>query len=225
MRYLLVILTIFLFSCSSSKKDEYKPYDKISAVKEYERAMEYFDERNYHTSLTAFEDISKKYALHAIARNSLQMEIFMNFVLEKYTESAAIAEVFIKFYPLDREGIEYAEYMRIRSGVALMPDFYITSNYPKETLILATNFLTKYPNSRYIENIKTQYKKINEHIVNNILIVADRHAKTNNYIAAILEYQSAMKYAKNNNDEKMITNLKEKKDRMQNIIFTSNFDT
>ncbi len=222
MKFFAVILVVFLCSCSGSKV-EYLPYDKTRVEGEYYQAMRFFDERNYQTALKGFETIASKYSMYGVAKNAMQMEIFLNFLLEKYEMAIATAEMYIQYYPLDRDGMEYARYITILSNLKLVPDINVTSVYPGKSLDLIREFAAKHPGSKYTESVMQKYQKLSEYIAVNKVIIADRYLKTNNYIVALIEYQNAMQYAKNAENSELLKDLDHRINITKNKIITGKF--
>lgn len=171
--------------------------NQTEANKEYFNAMRNFDKKNYTVSLRSFEDVSKKYSLHKITKNSLMMEIFLNYLLEKYIESYSLADMYINLYPFEVENIEYVRYLKILSKSKLISDHESSNIEAIETRGLINDFLKKYQNSKYKNDLSKKLNYANEFIIKSILSIGDEYCKMNNYIAAYNKYQSALKYDPN----------------------------
>lgn len=177
--------------------------DLLSEELEHKTAEQYYldgiysyVDRSYTTSAEQFEALSKNYPYSQYTRNSLVMEVFINYINREYKKIESIFTVFSKLFPND----EYMPYMLYMLGMS----YYINvkrddrgSGNIAESLSIFTDFLEKYPKSKYSENVKEKvYYLINMQQLNDIKI-GEFYQKNNNYISAIRRYASVFNRYKN----------------------------
>jgi len=225
MRFLLyngLLVCLLLCGCSKNK-DEFVAYNKEVIDKEYYLAMRSFDAGNYTVSLRMFEDFSKKYPLHAVAKNSLQMEILLNYLIEKYQESSALCDMYLKFYPLDKMGVEYTRYMKIISEYSLLGGIDISANKAIELRKLILEFLLQYSNSKYKFIILKKQEKIDNFIVISKVLSGDVYFNANQYLSAIKKYNEAKNYFLSDNKYITLDEVNKRIDSSKKIIINGHF--
>ncbi|QED23241.1 outer membrane protein assembly factor BamD [Candidatus Deianiraea vastatrix] len=189
---------------SCGKKDvKIASQDKIN--KEYYKIMREFDNENYNLALQSFEKFTKQYSVNPIAKQSLQMEIFLQYVAEKYKESIALSDMYIKLYAIDNIGVEYAHYMTIMGMYKGIKDVDAGVDVALQLAGYIGNNLPKIKNEDYRSDISWRLQKIYLFITISKIIAGDTYFNANQYISAMIQYQEAIKMYQKIGDTKLIT--------------------
>ncbi len=209
MKLVLLVIIILLTSCGKKTGVE---ASKIEIQRQYFNAMRNFDEGNYSVSLRLFEDFSKQNSLHKLARNSLQMEILLNFLNEKYEMTDALADMYLKFYTLDLEGCEYAEYMKTVAKSKVVKNDKVSYEDAKYLEKMINDFQRKYKSKTYDDQVFDKILLNKAFICKSGTAIADRYYDGNNFLAAMKKYEEISEYCQEN------SKIKEKIEVIQNII-------
>jgi len=189
-KIIVITALTFIISCSSSKESAIEKAQNAS--QKYFKAMRYFDQQNYTTSLRMFEEFSKEYPLNKLHKSSLQMEIMLNIVVKKYSTVDYLAGLYKQSYIFDKEGVEYADYAAIIAKVKNLKNIDVSETDAIKTDEKIKTFISIYPNSRYIATLESNEKKNNKLICESGMKIAQRYCTMSHFLAAISKYKSIL---------------------------------
>ena len=151
---ILILLSFFIFSCSSNDKDEYKndqsfyQNNNLEDYEIFEIANVFIDSNQYELALIELDKIEVFYPSSPYAKKSLLVKAYINFLNKDYEKTRAIAEMYKNYYP-GSDDIVYANYLEAMTYYVLMKK----SEYSQENTMIALdkfNFIINaYPNSKY----------------------------------------------------------------------------
>ena len=196
MRFVVLFLLFLLQICSILSAEELK---HKTAEQYYLDGIYSYVDRSYTTSAEQFEALSKNYPYSQYTRDSLIMEVFINYINHEYEKIQNIFSVFSKLFPND----EYMPYMFYMLGMSYYANI---KNNDKgvgnvaESLQIFTDFLDKYPKSKYAENVKEKIIYLNKMGQLNDVRIGEFYQKNNNYISAIKRYTSIFNTYQNSID-------------------------
>ena len=197
---LMLTLTIFV-ACSNARQSATEKAKNAS--EKYFKAMRYFDQQNYATSLRMFEEFSKEYPLSKLHKSSVQMEIMLNIIAKNYATVEYLSELYKQSYTFDKDGVEYVEYAAIIAKIKNLKNIDISENNATIAEWKIKTFLAKYPNSKYISALKSYESKNHQLICDAGIKIAQKYCSMNNFLAAISKYSSILAECDSSSAEKL----------------------
>ena len=188
---ILILLSFFIFSCSSNDKDEYKndqsfyQNNNLEDYEIFEIANVFIDSNQYELALIELDKIEVFYPSSPYAKKSLLVKAYINFLNKDYEKTRAIAEMYKNYYP-GSDDIVYANYLEAMTYYVLMKK----SEYSQENTMIALdkfNFIINaYPNSKYEIDILTKIKLINNNLAAEKLNIAKFYLDKDNYNGSLV---------------------------------------
>ena len=188
---ILILLSFFIFSCSSNDKDEYKndqsfyQNNNLEDYEIFEIANVFIDSNQYELALIELDKIEVFYPSSPYAKKSLLVKAYINFLNKDYEKTRAIAEMYKNYYP-GSDDIVYANYLEAMTYYVLMKK----SEYSQENTMIALdkfNFIINaYPNSKYEIDILTKVKLINNNLAAEKLNIAKFYLDKDNYNGSLV---------------------------------------
>ena len=185
---IIILILIYLMSCSNSKKIiDKKSVSNTNPSKIYLQAIEDLKKEDYDNSTDKFKKILSEFPLSNEGIQSQIMLAFIDYVKLDYDEAIYKFNKIIKFYP-SYNNIDYAYYM-----VALC--YY--EQIENETLDGANNdkalknfneILNRFPESDYSKDSTQKIIFIKENIAAKNMDIASFYLKQKKYIAALNRY-------------------------------------
>ena len=188
---ILILLSFFIFSCSSNDKDEYKndqsffQNNNLEDYEIFEKANLFINSKQYELALIELDKIEVFYPSSPFAKKSLLIKAYINFLNKEYEKTRALAEMYKNYYP-GSEDIVYANYLEAMTYYVLMKK----SEYSQENTMIALdkfNFIINaYPNSKYEIDILTKVKLINNNLAAEKLNIAKFYLDKDNYNGSLV---------------------------------------
>lgn len=192
--FLLVPITIALFSCASGKKSlrEHQGSYLESVKLNFEAGEEELANGDYDKAITYFQFVRSKYPFSQYAALSDLRIADAKFAQKKWLDAASAYEVFIRLHPRHEE-VEFASY---RLGIsyfhAVPSDFFLLppstsrdQTFTKEALAAIDRFILTYPLSKFIEDAKAKQVLLFSYLALHHQHVADYYERRGRYLAAI----------------------------------------
>ena len=174
---ILILLSLFIISCSSNDKDEYKNDQSVyenNTLKDFELfelANSYISSKQFELALIELDKLEVLYPSSPFASKSMLVTAYIHFLDKDYEKTRALAEMYKSYYPGSND-IVYANYLEAMTYYVLMKK----SDYSQEQTYKAMekfNFiLNAYPNSKYEIDILTKIKLINNNLAAEKLSIA-----------------------------------------------------
>ena len=177
-------------SDSSSSDDEYVGWDKQKFRNEAKAAL---DAGSYEKAVKLYEALQTRYPFgEGSAQNELDLA-YAYYKADKYEESVAAAERFIKMNPRS-QGIDYAYYLRGLANFNRDLGFinrYLPTDISQRDQSRAqtayTNFeelITRFPNSKYVADAKQRMTYLRNNMAMHEVHIARYYLKRSAYVAA-----------------------------------------
>lgn len=185
-----VVLLLFLvFSCLLFNTNVLvsEELQKKTAEQYYLDGIYHYVDRNYITAVEQFEALTKNYPYSQYTRNSLVLEVFLNFLRQEYKANQSIAEIFLKLFP-DDEYVPYIMYMNAMSYYICIKDDNRGFDNVTKSLKIFNDLLVRYPNSKYSHNVKEKIDFLNKKIHLIDVSTAEYYQKNGDYIGALKRY-------------------------------------
>ena len=186
-----LILTLFMISCSSDDKGEYKNDQSLyedNKLKDYELfnlANEHIALNELDLALIELDKIEVLFPSSLYSNKSLLVRAYIHFLKKDYETTRVLAENFKSYYPGNSD-IIYANYLEAMTYYVLIKK----SDYSQENTNLALkkfNFiLNAYPNNKYEIDILTKIKLLNNNLASQKLSTAKFYLDKNNVDGSLI---------------------------------------
>ena len=174
---ILVLLTYFMFSCTSNDNDEIKNdqslYEK-NILKDYElfkSSDEYISSNQLDLALIELDKLEVLFPSSKYASKSMLVRAYVHFLKKDYEKTRALAEMYKQYYPGSKD-IVYANYLDAMTYYVLMKKYNYSQENSNKALEKFNFILNAYPNSRYEIDIITKIKLINNNLAAEKLNIA-----------------------------------------------------
>ena len=186
---LIPIVSLFIVACNSDGPEIEQP-EKIY----YDQAQRRMNSNNFTGAIESLEAIENRYPFGKYAEQA-QVELIYAHFMNMETEAAhTAAEKFIRLHPR-HPNIDYAYFMKGLSSYTRDRDLLVRfsdtdlSNRDisgaKESFAELTEFLTRFPDSQYVQYAKQRNVYLRNMIAKNELAAADYYYSINAYVGAI----------------------------------------
>ena len=188
---ILILLSFFIFSCSSNDKDEYKndqsfyQNNNLEDYEIFEIANVFIDSNQYELALIELDKIEVFYPSSPYAKKSLLVKAYINFLNKDYEKTRAIAEMYKNYYP-GSDDIIYANYLEAMTYYVLMKKSEYSQKNTKIALDKFNFIISAYPNSKYEIDILTKIKLINNNLAAEKLNIAKFYLDKGNYNGSLV---------------------------------------
>ena len=174
---ILVLLTYFMFSCTSNDNDEIKNdqslYEK-NILKDYElfkSSDEYISSNQLDLALIELDKLEVLFPSSKYASKSMLVRAYVHFLKKDYEKTRALAEMYKQYYPGSKD-IVYTNYLDAMTYYVLMKKYNYSQENSNKALEKFNFILNAYPNSRYEIDIITKIKLINNNLAAEKLNIA-----------------------------------------------------
>jgi outer membrane protein assembly factor BamD len=187
-------ITLYILLCFLAHDKCFASKDIDNGAVIYHSSMHQFIKGNYTVALRGFEDIAKNHITSLRYRDSLVMEIFLNFILNKEDELPSLLNSFVENNPVDRY-IPYVKYIDISSRYAMLKDINSHKDVAVKLLQDMISFNMKYQNSKYKDSVNEKIIKTSDFIAMSEALDANFFFEEDEIFAAIKHYNLALKFS------------------------------
>ena len=191
-----LLLSVLLFvSCTTKKAEE--PLSPAMQEKEiYDSVQERLKSKNYSIAITALETLERRFPFGKYAEQAQAELIFAYYENGLYESAISAAERFISLHPR-HPNTDYAFYMKglakfskdkeLLSTLPLLGDLTHKRDLTKakDSFKDLTEFITRYPESNYLEDAKSRMLFLRNLISKQEIEVAEFYIERKAYIAAV----------------------------------------
>ncbi len=180
----IIILALFIFSCSQDKKVQYEPVEKEDAYQLYKEGIKAFDERQYFFAEKKFSQAEINFKEVDYAAKASIMSSFCLYGINFYDEALENLNRYLRTYPGDKN-VVYAHYL-----IAVIY-FEQISDEKKDLgpLLKAREkinfFVKKYPNTDYAIDLNFKKNLILNQLAAKELYVAKYYISVQKWVPAI----------------------------------------
>ena len=191
----IVFLIIIFVSCATQKKEE----ERSSATEEkiiYDQAQERIKTGNYSMAIDSLESLERRFPFGKYAQQAQAELIYVYYENGLYESAVVAAERFISLHPR-HPNTDYAYYMKglakftkekeLLSTVPLLGELTYKRDLTKakESFDELTEFISRFPESSYVEDAKRRMLFLRSLIAKQEIEVAEFYIKRKAYIAAV----------------------------------------
>ncbi len=166
---ILLLLLLFIISCSFNDKDEYKndqslyEGNKLKDYELFELANNYIMSGELELALIELDKTQVLYPSSSYANKSMLLTAYIYFIQEEYEKTRALAEMFKNYYPGSKD-IVYANYLDAMTYYVLMKKSDYSQEDTNKALEKFNFILNAYPNSKYEVDILLKIRLINNNL-------------------------------------------------------------
>ncbi len=188
---ILLVLSIFIISCSSNDSINYN--DQINIFENntlndkelFELANEHITNDNLENALVELNKIEVLFPSSRYANKSILLKAYIHFINKSYEKTRALSENYKKYYPGSSD-IVYANYLEAMTYYVLIKKSDYSQQNAEIALDKFTFILNAYPDSIYEIDIITKIQVINNNLAESKLEKAKFYIKRKNYNGALL---------------------------------------
>jgi len=196
----LAIAPVIGMGCASTDQTAESALDYTdNARREYEAALDAFEDKNWELSDELFNEVKRKYAYSRYARLAELRLADANFQQEKFAEAISGYKEFVHDHPNDPEvpyaryRIAKAEYDSVSQSVMLPPLEERDLASVNDALITLRSFLSDYPASEHREELRYMLDVVLGLLARHELYVARYYLGEGRFDAAVTRCEYAIK--------------------------------
>ena len=189
--FFLIVLLLFLNSCSDKKKEISKitePDQNMELIATYKEAYQALEKNDNYYAAKKFLEAELLYPQSIWAAKSALMASYSYYLQNYYSESLSNLERFIKTYPTDKN-IQYAHYLIAMCYYESIED----EKRDSEPLIEAKNkfnfIIQEYPNTDFALDSKFKLELIKDILASKEMYLGRHYMKKQKWIPAINRFQ------------------------------------
>jgi outer membrane protein assembly factor BamD len=183
----IVVYIFFIASCSSKK-----PEGEVQTVDQmYNEGIEKLGKKDYDKSIEKFEELERTYPYSKWATKAEIMSAYSSYKDEKYDDSIATLDRFIKLHPGNSD-IEYAYYLKALSYYEQISDVTKDQSYSEYAKTSLQEVVSRFPNTRYANDCKLKLDLVNDHLAGKEVEVGRFYLKQGNTLAGINRFQKVI---------------------------------
>lgn len=188
---IIIIIGILLSSCA--KKEE-----KPTVESSYLKAKQMLDDKNYYDAIEAFDKIIDDFPFSKWSLKSHTMGTYAKYKNNRDDEVIASVDEFLALYPSN----EYAPYMMYMKGLVhynRIPDISRSQDRSKEAYLVFSELQSRFPSSKYKEDVIDKLDFINEHLAGELMSVGRYQIRQKNYNGAAKNFYRVIRYYSDSN--------------------------
>ena len=163
-KYLIFSLLLINISCSSNSSNKKQQESAERSVEEiYNSAMDYINDNKYIKAHDEFIEVERLHPYSIWATRSQIMTSYVNYKLNKYTDSVSGAMRYIELHP-GASDIDYAYYLIALNYYDQINDYRRDQSFTRKAREAFNNLIRRFPNSDYSRDAKLKLDLVNDHL-------------------------------------------------------------
>jgi len=187
--YLILILALFFYSCSSSNDEG--EYSERSVEEIYNSALNELESKNYIGAAREFEDLERQHPYSAWAKQAQIMTAYARYLRNDYNEAIAAAQRYIELHP-GADDIDYAYYLVAISYYERISDVKREQSMTKIARDSFNELIRRFPDSTYARDSRQKLFLVLDHLAGKDMEVGRTYLSFDNYVAAINRFKSVV---------------------------------
>ncbi|MHC5652704.1 outer membrane protein assembly factor BamD [Stappia sp.] len=184
----LVLATVVLAACSSTKDDEDFAANETPPAVLFNEGLALRSEGRLSDARKKFEEIDKQHPYSEYSKKALINLAYLNYSQGKFDEAITAAKRFTTLYP-GSEDSAYALYIIGQSYNKQIPDVTRDQEMTKRSLAAFGELIQRYPESEYAEDARTKIRIAHDQLAGKEMQVGRFYLKRRQYIAAINRFK------------------------------------
>jgi len=179
---LIILLSSFILFCGKQELAPLEPGD------EFERAMEFYNQKKYDVAIKSFEKIIFYYASTEFVDDAQFYLAKSYFEKKDYNQAITEFEYLIKNFP-NSPFFEQSYLLRAKAYFLKSPGYEKDQTETKEAISLFDDFITRFPNSSYSDSARLLILQARNRLAKKELENGRLYLKMKEYESAILYFR------------------------------------
>ncbi|MEE9349547.1 MAG: outer membrane protein assembly factor BamD [Flavobacteriaceae bacterium] len=184
-----IVFYFLLIASFNSCSEYYKVLNKGDIKSQYKLAEELYEEGKYSKAMVLFEKIAPSFARKPQLQRIRYMSAKSDYALKNYSLASYRFNRFVNNYP-NSSKIEEVYYLLAQSQFKTSPSSSLDQKDTHKALDVLQEFLDKYPNSKYTDEINKQFKELTTKLEEKAYDIAYLYYKTEKYKSAIIAFDN-----------------------------------
>ena len=187
-----LVSLLVLAGCAGGKKPKtHLVYEERPVEALYDAGMTRLDHREWTEANNYFEEVERQHPYSEWSRRSIIMEIYANYMGDKYTESSAAADHFIALYP-GSPLTPYAYYMKANNQFEQIVDVGRDQEFTTNAQVMFNDMIKRYPNSEYAKDARLKLDMIKDQLSGKEMEIGRFYLTERQPLAAIGRFKSVI---------------------------------
>lgn len=188
----LIGFSIFALSgCSGKKPQTHLVYEERPVDVLFNTGMQRLDSKSWTEAIDYFQEVERQHPHSEWSRRSIVMQIYANYMAERYAESSTAADHFISLYP-GSELASYAYYMKANNSFEQIVDVGRDQGYTVQALSMFGEVVKRYPTSEYAKDSRLKLDMVRDQLAGKEMAVGRYYINRNEPLAAIGRFKSVI---------------------------------
>ncbi|MFN7038240.1 MAG: outer membrane protein assembly factor BamD [Alphaproteobacteria bacterium] len=190
----IIVIILGSMLCISGCANKNKPQQEknLSAEEIFQDASKHLKSQEYQKAADFFAKITQEYPYSNLASKSHVMEAYSYYLKKDYDMTIAIAENFVKLYPVNPY-TPYIYYLKALSYYEQILDIDHDQKITELTKDAADELISRFPESDYARDFKIKLDLINDHLAGKEMIIGRFYLYKGEILAAINRFNIVIK--------------------------------
>lgn len=184
-KFLWLIIFVFVVSCSSKKKDELADFTPEQLYKD---GMVKLHNQEYKSAIKYFDRINQEYPYSSLAGKAQLMESYAYYKSGKFEFAIASLDDYINLYPGEKS-IEYAYYLKALCYYDQIVDVKFDQQISVKSKIALQEVINRFPDSEYARDAIFKLNLVLDHLAGKEMEIGRFYLSQENIISAINRFQ------------------------------------
>jgi outer membrane protein assembly factor BamD len=184
----ILILSLVIYSCSSSSKNDIQTDDSDKAMVV---AMKKYDKKDYLDAIEDFSLIKIKFSGTKIADKAQYYLGMCYFQRKEFILAASEFENLVKNYSASTYSIQ-GRYQLALCYYNLSPDYSLDQTYTKYAITELQNFIELYPNDKSASDAEAKIKELKNKLAYKLYKSGELYMMMDDYKAAIIYFENVL---------------------------------
>jgi outer membrane protein assembly factor BamD len=188
----LVLPAVLLAACGGSSSDTAKPAADQPPEALYSQAQQAFDERDFKTATTRFDEVERQHPYSTWATKAQLMSAYASYQRGDYDGAIVALDRFISLHPGSEE-LAYAYYLKALCYYDRISDVERDQRITQLATNALNDVITRFPTSDYARDAKLKLDLTYDQLAGKDMAIGRFYLKRGEYNAAINRFRSVVK--------------------------------
>jgi outer membrane protein assembly factor BamD len=184
-------LAAALTGCASKKPRAQLVYEERPVELLYNTGMKRLDEKSWGEANNYFEEVERQHPYSEWSRRAIVMEIYANYMDDKYIESSAAADHFITLYP-GSPLTPYAYYMKANNAFEQIVDIGRDQEMTSQAQNLLNDVIKRYPQGEYAKDARLKLDMVHDQLAGKEMAIGRYYLNDQQPLAAIGRFRNVI---------------------------------
>jgi outer membrane protein assembly factor BamD len=180
-----------LSGCAGKKERVHLVYEERPVELLYNTGMKRLDDKSWGEANDYFQEVERQHPYSEWSRRAIIMEIYANYMDDKYVESSAAADHFIALYP-GSPLTPYAYFMKANNAFEQIVDIGRDQEMTNQALTLLNDVVKRYPTSEYAKDARLKLDMVRDQLAGKEMAIGRYYLNDQQPLAAIGRFRSVI---------------------------------